>query len=406
MFDLLVAFRFLKEGRMQTVLILVGISVGIAVQVFLNSLIVGLQKDLVLKTVGNAAHITATMPDLIPAAGRDAREGRVTLARVVTNEGSVKPIRDWAPVAAQLEKSGEFTAISPAARGSGFILQGQKSLPILLQGFDLDKADALYSIRGRMTAGRFEVGGNNVLIGRALAEKLRIGIGSALRITIPSGTTDLFSVAGIFDLQVQAVNESWAVVSLPRAQALFGFEGGITDLELQVKDVFSAERRTRSLKGSYPGLKWQSWQETNASLLTALQSQSSSSYIIQLFVLLSVTLGISSVLAVSAVQKSRQIGILKAIGTPTRKVSRIFVIQGAALGFSGSFVGAFAGYGLIKFFQHIGSGGGGQRLFPIVIEPGALLLSVAVATLAGTIAAVVPARRAARLNPIEVIRNG
>ena len=406
MFNLMVAFRFLKEGRLQTVLILVGISVGIAVQVFLNSLIVGLQKDLVLKTVGTAPHITATMPDLTPASARPAEAGRVTLARVVTNEGNVKPIRDWAPVAAQLEKTGAFKVINPVARGSGFILQGQKTLPVILQGFVLEKADALYNIRGRIAGGRFEVGGNNVLIGKDLAAKLRADVGSVIRITIPNGTTDQFSVNGIFDLQVQQVNEGWVIISLPRAQTLFGFNGGITDLEVQVQDVFSAESRAKDLRGSFPELKWQSWQETNANLLTALQSQSSSSYIIQLFVLLSVTLGISSVLAVSAVQKSRQIGILKALGTPTRSVSRIFIIQGAVLGFTGSLVGALAGYGLIKFFQSIGSARSDQGFFPIVIEPGALILSVTIATLAGTIAAVVPARRAARLNPIEVIRNG
>ena len=115
------------------------------------------------------------------------------------------------------------------------------------------------------------------------------------------------------------------------------------------------------------------------------------------------TLGIASVLAVSVVQKSRQIGILKALGALTRNVSRIFVIQGAILGFTGSLLGSLAGWGLVRIFQAVSAG---SSSFPIPVGFGAIALSVVVATVSGTLAAFLPARRAARLNPIEVIRNG
>lgn len=406
MFSLAVAFRFLKEGRTQTVLILVGITLGIAVQVFLNALIIDLQRSLVEDTVGRAPHITASMPDVVPEPSLAAEAGRPVLARVVTNEGNVKPIRDWTPVVAQLEKLGAFKSINPVARGSGFILQGEKSLPVILQGFDLDRADRLYDIRGRMTAGRCEVGGNGVLIGTELAAKLRVGVGSSLRITVPGGAADLFPVNGIFDLESQPVNESWVMISLSRAQNLFGLDRGLTEIELQVPDVFSAARWAADLRRSFPGLRWLSWQETNARLLAALQGQGSSSYIIQLFVLLSVTLAIASVLAISVVQRSRQIGILKALGMRTRQVGRVFIIQGAVLGFTGSLLGSLAGWGLIKMFVSLQKANMAASLTDIPVKFGSIAVSVIVATAAGTLAAFVPARRAARLNPIEVIRNG
>lgn len=388
---------------MQTALILFGITMGIAVQIFLNSLIVGLQKNLIARTVGTAPHITASMPDIVPLPSLKPEEGRPTIARVVTNEGNIKPIRDWQPVVAQLKQYGVFKVINPVVRGSGFILQGEKSLPVLLQGFDLENADALYNIKARMVAGQSRVGGNGILIGKDLAAKLRVGVGNSLRITVPSGATDLFPINGIFDLENQQVNESWLMISLTRAQILYDLDSGLTEIELQVSNVFSARGWAETLHRSFPGVKWLSWQETNAALLSALQSQSSSSYMIQLFVLLSVTLGIASVLAVSVVQKQRQIGILKALGTRTRNVGRIFIIQGAVLGFAGSLLGAAAGWVLIKIFQSVGSS---SAKFPIPVEFGAIALSIAIATAAGTLAAFVPARRAARLNPIEVIRNG
>jgi lipoprotein-releasing system permease protein len=402
MFNLAIAFRFLKEGRTQTALIVFGIMMGIAVQVFLNSLIVGLQRSLVDQIVGTAPHITASMPDLVPAPALADPSGRPILARVVTNEGNVKPIRNWRPITDQLRKIGAFKVINPVARGAGFILQGEKSLPVTLQGFDLETADVLYDIRSRMTAGRFETGGNGILIGKELAAKLRVGVGSSLRITVPGGSTDLYPVNGIFDLGSQPVNEGWVVVGLPRAQILFGLDQGLTEIELQIADVFAADRRAVDLRAAFPDLKWLSWKETNTEILQALQSQSSSSYMIQFFVLLSVTLGIASVLAVSVVQKQRQIGILKALGTRTRDVGRIFIIQGAVLGLAGSLLGSLAGFGLIELFMSIPS----QTRFPIPVEIGPIVFSVAVATVSGTLAAFAPARRAARLNPIEVIRNG
>jgi lipoprotein-releasing system permease protein len=210
-------------------------------------------------------------------------------------------------------------------------------------------------------------------------------------------------VAGIFDLESQPVNETWVIISRSRAQILFDLDNGMTEIELQVPDVFTAADRARELRAAFPELKWLSWQESNAALLSALRSQSSSSYMIQVFVLLSVTLGIASVLAVSVVQKARQIGILKAIGTLTRSVSRIFLVQGAVLGFTGSVLGTLGGWLLIRMFTAVRSEAGG---FPITVEFGAVALSVAVATAAGTLAAFIPARRAAKLNPIEVIRNG
>lgn len=402
MFNLVIAFRFMKEGRTQTALILFGITMGIAVQVFLNSLIVGLQRSLVDQIVGTAPHITASMPDLVPTSALADHPGRPTLARVVTNEGNVKPIRDWRPIADQLRKIGAFKVINPVARGAGFILQGEKSLPVTLQGFDLETADVLYDIRSRMIAGRYETGANGILIGKELAAKLRVGVGSSLRITVPSGSTDLYPVNGVFDLGALPVNEGWVIVGLPRAQILFGLDQGLTEIELQVADVFAADRGAADLRSSFPDLKWLSWKETNTEILQALQSQSSSSYMIQFFVLLSVTLGIASVLAVSVVQKQRQIGILKALGTRTRDVGRIFIIQGAALGLAGSLLGSLAGFGLIELFMSIPS----RTRFPIPVEIGSIVFSVVVATTAGTLAAFAPARRAARLNPIEVIRNG
>ncbi|NLN47379.1 MAG: ABC transporter permease, partial [Clostridiaceae bacterium] len=148
------------------------------------------------------------------------------------------------------------------------------------------------------------------------------------------------------------------------------------------------------------------WKAENESLLSGLSGQSASSYMIQVFVLLAVGLGIGAVLAVSAVQKSRQLGILKAMGIQDRDASRIFLYQGILLGAIGAAAGTVLGvlftYAFSKFVQNPD----GTALVPFSLDYGFIAISVVTALLAATIAALVPARASSRLNPIEVIRNG
>ncbi len=242
MFNLSVAFRFLKEGKSQTALILIGITLGIAVQVFLNcpdrrpAAQPGRGHGRPLAAHhGLHARRRAGRPPTSPT------DGRPVLSRIVTNEGSVKPIRNWEPIDSPAGQAGRLQGRQsrwPRARASS--CKATKSLPVILRGFDLERADALYDIRRRLVAGRYEVGGNGILIGRELADKLRTGVGASLRITVPGGAADLFPINGVFDLENQALNESWIVISLNRAQILFGLDRGLTQLELQVPDVFTA----------------------------------------------------------------------------------------------------------------------------------------------------------------------
>ncbi len=140
--------------------------------------------------------------------------------------------------------------------------------------------------------------------------------------------------------------------------------------------------------------------ETNAQLLNALRSQSMSTTMISVFVALSVALGIASVLSVSVVQRTREIGILRAIGITRAQMLRVFLIQGALFGLLGSLLGGISGVGLVTAFNQFG-----PRLFYIPVNPWLLVAATALATLTGVIAAAIPARRAARLDPVVAIRH-
>jgi lipoprotein-releasing system permease protein len=251
-----------------------------------------------------------------------------------------------------------------------------------------------------------ELTGNNIYIGIGLSESTGLEMNSILELRSSLGSTAFYKVSGIFDFENQQLNDALLFMNLASAQSFFQMDGMISHIEMQIPQVFEAESITRDLSKNYPDYKLVSWQENNQQLLTALNSQSSSSYVIQFFVILAITLGIASVLAINVVQKGKQIGILKAMGATGGQASRIFILQGALLGFIGSLFGVVFGIALLEGFIIGTRSPGGDDLFPLTIEPGVLLFSVAIATSASIIAAAIPARKAALLDPIEVIRNG
>lgn len=385
LFELKVALRFLKEGRGQTVFILLGIAVGVAVQVFLNTLITGLQEDLVNQTVGNSSHIWI--------------EGK-------SDFDTETNLLEWDNIIEIIDNREDIAAISPLVEGNGFIVTNAEAVPIQLKGIELDQADAIYNIISRLDVRLTSLSGNQVLIGQGIAEEYGISTEDVIRLSLPNGIVQNYAVAGIFDLGNSASNNTWVMMDIKQAQKILGLGNKISKIEMQINEIFDAEIIAEELDGRFINVRVDNWIQSNSSLLSALRSQSSSSIMIQVFVLLAITLGIASVLAVSVVQKSKQLGILKAMGTKNKHASRIFLLQGALLGLLGALLGTGFGMLLIYGFLYGTSIGTGVPLFPLSIEYTSILVIGGIAVVSSTIAAAIPARKTARLNAVEVIRNG
>jgi lipoprotein-releasing system permease protein len=403
-FESMIAWRFLKESRLQTILILLGIIIGVSVQIFLSSLISGLQRNLIEQTVGDSPHILLKAQENSPQS--ILQKGNQSLViPIITAAKKDAYILSYQPLLKKLDTFPNLKIVSPLVEGSGFITKAEVSRPVVVKGIFLDRADGIYKIIQRVNNGKAVLGGTGVLIGRGLAEDLKIETGSIIEIRTSEGNSGVFAVNGIFDFENAAINSSWIFMDIFRSQALFDLNGAISRIEMQIDQVFQSENIAQKIKKDNPDFLIETWQSNNRQLLSALQSQSASSYMIQFFVLLAVTLGIASVLAIAAVQKSREIGILKAMGTRTNSASRIFLIQGAVLGLSGSILGSLVGVGLIKMFQ-IASQSGGALSFSIQVEFRTAISLIVISTIASIGAALFPARKAASLVPIEVIRNG
>ncbi|MBP1934399.1 ABC transporter permease [Ammoniphilus resinae] len=402
-FEWKVAVRFLKEGKGQTLFILLGITVGVGVMVFLNTLITGLQANMIHTAVGDSPHVWISGDDdfyQLKTTEESSHSIRGNFTEKDTSLGN------WESIEEILMGREDISAVSPVAEGNGFVNKSGQTSPVLVRGVDLERANKIYRISDRLIDGMGILDGNYVMIGKELAAEYEIAVHDAMTIQLANGTTHSFTVSGIFDLENKALNSSWIFMDLERAQKLLGLRNDISSIEMQIHDVFDAELVMASIANRLDGIHTDNWMESNASLLTGLQSQQQSSLMIQGFVLLAVTLGIASVLAVSVVQKSKQLGILKAMGTKSRSASRIFLFQGGLLGIIGSTLGAGVGIALVKAFLWGTSLKTGVPLFPLQLEAGSIVPICMIAIVACTIAAFLPARKSSKLNPVEVIRHG
>lgn len=380
-----IALRFLKSGKGQTILIILGISVGVAVQIFIGSLIQGLQISLVSKTIGSSSQITVSP----------------------TNKD--KTIKDWERVMYEAKiSSPEIINVSAAADGALTIDYDEDTTPVVIRGFNIEDANKIYNFKEGLNEGSFPLKKDEAIIGLDLAKRAGVKINDKIILISPSGAQSRLKVTGLFDLGVASLNDTWVVTNLETAQDILSLDNKVTSVEMQVKNVFNADLTAKTLAYtlSVKDVEVENWKDQNAQLLSGLNGQSVSSYMIQIFVLVAVLLGISSVLAISVVQRSKQLGILKAMGIKDKDASLIFVFQGLMLGLFGAIFGILFGFGLLLSFTKFALNPDGSPVVPIYINNGFIALSGMFAILSAMIASVIPARISSKLNPIEVIKNG
>lgn len=392
-----IAMRFLADNGLQSLLIVTGIAVGAAVIVFITALIGGLQANLIERTLGSQSHIRLLAPDEF---NRIAPAPNAALAIVLETRRAqgLQPINNWQEIMAALDTQPEVSAVSPLLSGPAFALRGQARNSVALMGIEPERYLRIVHVDRNMVAGNFDVSAGNAVIGDGLADEFGLAVGDKIVIDAGGNRVSTLLVSGIFSLGVRELDERYVYLDLRQTQTLLDFPGGVTVIDTTVPEIFTADAIASRLE-RLTNLNAESWMETNSELLNALTSQSMSTNMITVFVAISVAFGIASVLAVSVVQRTREIGILRAMGSQRQQLLRVFLLQGGVLGFAGSLAGSAIGWGLVQIFNVAGPG-----LFYIPLDPMLVPIAVVLATLTGVVAAATPARRAAGLEPAVAIR--
>lgn len=382
-----IASRFMKSNKAQTTLISLGIALGVAVQIFLGLLINNLNDNLLNKTIGSSSQITITSKN---------KEDKI--------------IKDYGNIVEDI-KSNEGNAITDLLTildTPALVNNGDSNESILVRGLNYSEDNDIYDIKNKITEGEFPTNNGDVLIGTGVSNSLNLNIGDEFTLITSNSNETLVKVSGIVDMQVKALNDSWVLTSLESAQNLFNQDNSITTIEMKIdmNKIFDADTIAANISTYIPeNLNITNWKEDNGSLLDALSGQKSSSLTIQVFIIISVTMSIAGVLAISVLQKSKQIGILKAMGIKNKAAASIFLLQGLIFGVIGTTIGTALGITLFKIFNIVVKTSDGSPLVPDNMYFGFIAISVLLSIASSVIAAGVAARKSLKLDPMDIIRN-
>jgi lipoprotein-releasing system permease protein len=401
-FEWIAAIRFLREGRMQTAFIILGITIGVAVIVFMSALLSGLQVNFLDRVLTSSAQIQLLPLDQV-ARPLFVSTGVIEDATVQRPTQRIVSINQWQKVRDRVALMPGVLNAAPTMLGSALITRGDASRAVRVSGVEPESYFQIIRIPDFLTEGKATLANDEIILGTDLATNLGASLGDTVNVRAATGNAVILRITGLFDLGNKAANESVSYVALRTAQSLLGQAGAVTTIEVKIADVYAAERLAVQIAAANP-VKAESWIATNAQFFTAIRAQQSSNTLIRAFVGLSVAFGIAAVLVVSVIQRSKDIGILRAMGTTRGQILRIFLIQGGLLGLAGAIIGCLVGTGGLVWYHSLIRQADGSELFPLLLERQMFIVTLVLATITGLLSATAPALRAAKLDPVDAIR--
>jgi len=401
-FELTVALRFLREGRMQTVLIVGGAAIGVSVIFFITAVLTGVQQDLIRRVMGSQAHVVVKPPEetVTPlVAGGDVER----LPSVQARPQRLNSIDGWAPMAHLIEITPGVRAVAPVATGAALAIKGNATRSIVIIGTELDSYLRVVQLADKLKTGVLDMRPGDAVIGIDLAHDLGAVLGDRFRVQNAEGVSETLRIRALIDLGSRGLNQRNVYADLRVAQTLLGIPGRVTNLDVALNEMMQADAVAARLRAQ-TGQLVESWIQTNSFLFTAINNQNVMTYLIRTFITIVVALGIASVLVVSVVQKRKEIGILRAVGATRRQMLSVFLLQGGIVGAAGALLGSVMGLGLVVVFSRILRNAEGDPLFSLHFDFRLIGVVLVAAVVLGVLSAVLPARNAARLDPAQAIR--
>jgi lipoprotein-releasing system permease protein len=403
-----VAIRHLRSGGGQTWLTISAVAAAVIIVIFVTGLIFGAQRKWTELLTEALPHVTVRVPDPKPTPLSDVPGGPTgpSSSRLEQLAPQQKDIDDWVRVAETIRSVAGVALVNPVVRQQGFASKGGHSVGVSVVGADPVLQDGVTPVSKYMVEGRYQgLGSDEIVIDTELASDLTVAVGDRIRLTSSTGASDAFTIVGIYS---RGQGRGDAFVTLRTAQSLFGLGTAVNVVFVKLRDIYRADEAADRIMALLP-YEAKSWSREFPLFLDRIRMQTATAYLISGFSLVASSFAIASVLIVSVLQKSKQIGILKAIGARRRQILRIFLLEGLGIAGAGSTVGASIGTLIVYLLGLIEQppyrpGQPPEQFFPVAILPGYIALAIGSAVVATVLAAIIPARRAARLNPVDVMR--
>ena len=402
-FELFIALRYLLARRKQafisviSLISTVGVAVGVMALVIALALMTGLQGELRDRILGSMAHVYVWKPG-------GMSDYRAEIKKLLAVPGVV--------------------GAGPAIQGKGVISSGQAQAVINLKGIDPELEPKVTDIKRSMQSGSVEAlaaqtagGQPGILIGKQLAMQLGVHVGDQVSVLTTQGTlspmgivprTRSASVVGVFELGLQEFDAEWGFVTLEFARRLVGTESPEL-IQLRVDDIDQAPAIAQQIEQRGEGYIAQDWSDLNASIFSALGLEKKAMGLAIGLIMMFAALQIVASLILLVMEKSRDIGILKTMGTSARRISIIFMMQGTIIGMVGTIAGAIGGfvvswvldrYRLVSIPQDVYQ----IAHVPFVVRPEDVAIIVSAALVICFLATIYPSRQAAKLDPIQALR--
>lgn len=385
MFSLQVALKFIRHKKLQAALIILGFAIGISTNIFVGNLIPSIRQDLIDRTVDSRPHVS-----IISNHPSDLINYSLDISEILDNRNDV---------------TYHFRSI----QGRNLIRNINPDFPEDIQIIGVDNftaANNVYKFLNEDFVGNLPTESNEVIIGTTIAQNLNISVGDRLAVSpslfMPIQLSKFIFVTGIFDIGLSTPNERWLVGSLFMSEIVFNIEDQVHAIHLQIQDSFDADSFSLELADELgrDDVDVTNWKEENQALLDSMQAQSISIFVVQFFILLAVSIGIASILGITVLQKSQQIGILKAMGLTDRDSALVFVFQGLFYGIGGTIAGFMMSLGMIVAFNHFG----GPDIVDITILPVFTSVSMAVSIFAAVLSSISAASRSSKMLVIDILR--
>jgi lipoprotein-releasing system permease protein len=402
-FSLFLALRYLRPKRtfqsVITIISVLGVLLGVAVLVIVLSVMSGFDDMWREKILSFNAHITVTGVDVIE-----------------DPDGLVKEIEAVEGVA----------GAAPVVQGLVFLQRRDRVHTPVARGIDPRHEGKVSRIPEHMVRGRFSVEDDEMVMGRDLALQMGVTVGDRLLVYSPQSFADPdevrlpeeFTLAGIYDLGMWEFDVGFVLCSIDKARELYKLEAGAHAVQVMTRDAFQSELVAERLRAALPPQYFvATWMDQNRQLFAALRVEKNMMFFLLIFITVVAAFGITNTLITVAVQKTREIGLLKAVGFANSRITGVFLWQGFIQGVLGTGLGLGMGLLVLHYRndlmnllnRRLGIQVLPQELYhlselPATIHPGDLSVVAASVIVICTLAGVIPAYRAARLDPVRALR--
>ena len=403
------ALGHLGQRKRQTLVSVAGVALGVGFFIGMMALMGGFQKYFITQVIDSWPHIIIKdefrEPALQPVF-RAYPQGAVQLDSLKPRD-ELKGIRNAREILAALEDSPYATA--PTLRTQVFYRYGSREVAATLVGIDPKREVQVTQLARDINQGSLDglySSANGVILGEGLAKKLGVGLGDMLSVTSPVGAVLKMKVVGIFNTGVTALDNFESYSLIKKAQVLAARANVINQVRLRIPDVTVARQVAQDLENRF-GYKAESWEESYSNVLGLFKVQNGVMYSAVGAILVVAAFGIFNIISTVINEKRRDIAILKSIGLSEGDIKGVFMIQGLILGLVGTLLGWALGYGLTEMLASIRFDMEGfVRTQGFILDRGLKPYGVAAlfAMVSATFAAWLPARKAARLNPVDIIR--